>query len=171
MVMQVQQAIAMSQSRVVSDDNIWNSAKGLVKDMNLGDPREYFTDPSTLPPAEPQPDPHMFKAQSEAQIQSRKQQLAEIQAQAQQMMAAQKMQQDAALQQQQTEATLQAQREKAALEAELGRDKATFEANLAVQTADRNYELAKLKIERDHELKQQAAAQVPQDRPGGALDA
>jgi hypothetical protein len=91
MVMQVQQAIAMSQSRVVTDDNIWNSAKGLVKDMNLGDPREYFTDPSTLPPAEPQPDPHMFKAQAEAQIQSRKQQLAEIQAQADQMMQARKL--------------------------------------------------------------------------------
>lgn len=171
LVMQVQQQIAMSESRVVSDDNIWNSAKGLVKDMNLGDPRDFFTDPSTLPPAEPKPDPEMVKAQTDAAMQDRKQQLAEIQAQAQQMMDARKIEVDAALKQQQQQADIEAKRERAALEAELGRDKATFEANLAVQTADRNYELAKLKIERDHELKQQAAVTVPQDRPGGALDA
>jgi hypothetical protein len=172
LVMQVQQAIAQSESRVVNDENIWNSAKGLIKDMNLGDPNDFFTDPSRLPPAEPKPDPEMAKAQADAMLAAHKQQADENKVQADQMIRVQQMQVDAALREKQLDADLQAKREKAALEESLARDKAMFEANLATQTADREYQLALLKLEREAELKRQAMSEptLPQNREGGALD-
>jgi hypothetical protein len=172
LVMQVQQEIAMSESQVVTDENIWNSAKGLIKDMNLGDPKDFFTDPSGLPPQQPKPDPNMVKVQNDAQLQAMKQQADQTQAQSKLMLEAQQAQHKASLDAQSHQADIETKQQKAALEAELARDKATFEANLASQTADRNYQLSLLQIERDKEIakyKVDNAPQIPQDRPGGNL--
>lgn len=172
-VLQIMQAIAQSDSRTVSDQNIYNAVKGLIADMNLGNVRDLLTDPATLPQQEEQPDPEMAKAQADAMLAARKQESDEAKAQADQAMRAQQMQIDAAMKDRALEADLQAKRERSALEMQLARDKAAFEADLAAQKADREYQLALLRIEREHELAQQRQVDetsLPTNRPGGALD-
>lgn len=156
--------------RIFTEENIFNQVAGVIEDSSLGNVAELVTDPQKLPPSQPQPDPNMMKAQSDAMIQAEKVKNDQQKAQGDMMLQAQKQQQEAQLSQQQLEADLQAKRERAALETELARQKADFEAQLAQQTADRNYQLAIMKLAQDRELKQQAAqTAIPQDRPGGSL--
>lgn len=70
------QALLQPGLGLVKPDNLYNSAKQLVKLIGLKDPSLYFTDPSNEPPAPaPPPTPEMIKVQAEQQQMQQKAQL------------------------------------------------------------------------------------------------
>jgi hypothetical protein len=173
MLLEIAQQAIMGGSRVFNDDNLYNNIKGLIADANLGNVRELATDPSMLPPANEKPDPAAQKAQADALIATEK--LKQDQARQQQdaALARQQMQTDAQMKQQQLDYDLTAKREKAALDESLARDKATFEANLATQQADREWQLSLMQLAQNKELatmKHEQDAEMAKKRPGGRLD-
>ena len=103
--------------RGITEDNIYNSLEKLVEFAGLGDVNQYFTDPSTQPPPQPEgPSPEEQVAQ--AQIQ-----LAQAQAQAVQQ-EAQTNQQEAVWKHEEKMKELQEKdfRERAKLELEYQKD-------------------------------------------------
>ncbi len=73
-----EKAIAGGLTNLVTPQNLYSSAKLLTRIAGHKDVDQFFTDPSTQPPAQPQPDPklqiEMMKAQSAAQLEQQKQQ-------------------------------------------------------------------------------------------------
>ncbi len=73
-----EKALAGGITSLVTPQNLFESAKLLTKLAGHKDVDAFFTDPSTQPPAQPQPDPklqiEMMKAQSQAQLEQQKQQ-------------------------------------------------------------------------------------------------
>ncbi|MGN7930295.1 portal protein [Sphingopyxis sp. 22461] len=140
---------------LVDKQRLFNSAAGLVRDMGIGQPDDYFTDPKNAPPEEPKPDPEMVKAQMDAQAQQAKiegeQQLSAIRIQGQREEAAAKQQ----LAREEAEFQAQLAREKFEFEKEQSRDRMMFEASMAREQAA---------------LKAQTAVEVSKNRPGGDLD-
>jgi hypothetical protein len=167
----LQEKAAMSDIPI-TNAMIYNNVKGIVKDLKLGTPTDYWPGPDT-PEPEPQPDPATLKAQADAQIAAQKLQQEQAKQQQDAELKAQQMQIDAAMKQQQLDYDLQAKREKAALDEQLARDKAVFEANLAQQQADREYDLALQRLAMDREVAKERNAQqaeLSRKREGGALD-
>lgn len=73
-VMQVQELIAKSPfGRVVTEQNVYNAAMDLAKTVQPKKAAYYFTDPSSLPPPQPQEDPKLtaVKLKIEAQAQQK----------------------------------------------------------------------------------------------------
>ncbi|MFD1104591.1 portal protein [Sphingobium olei] len=172
MLLEIAQAAVQGGSRVFNDTNIYNNVKGIIADANLGNVRDLATDPDTLGEAEEKPDPAMVKAQADSMIAAQKLDQDKVKSEADQMLKAQQMQIDAQLAQQKLDYELQAAREKAALDEQLARDKAIFEANLATQKAQQEYQLAVMQIEMQREIaaKKVEEAELPKNRPGGDLD-
>lgn len=170
LLLSMQKEAAMSDIPIKSE-HIFNSIKGLVKDLNLGVVTDYWPGPDT-PEPEPQPDPKTLEIQAKAEIEGQRLQMDMAKAQADNEMKSQQQQIDAALKQQSLDYDLQAKREKAALDEQLARDKAEFEAQQAMLRDDREYELALRKIEMEREIKEKAVASddLPNNRPGGDLD-
>lgn len=151
---------------IVTEQNLFNSAKGFISDSGLGDVNEYFTEPPKGPDGQPlpkpeKPDPEMAKVQAEAQLKAQDQQakfaekqfdaqLRESEQQHRQALEAYKADQDAAM-----------QRMRAEFEAQLARDKAQAEAELAMWKAQWERELAALDREDDD---------LSENRSGGDLD-
>ncbi|MGR4893353.1 hypothetical protein ACIPPQ_20200 [Sphingopyxis sp. LARHCG72] len=140
---------------LVDNQRLFNSAAGLVRDMGIGQPDDYFVDPKNAPPEDPKPDPEMVKAQMEAESQKAKiegeQQLSAIRIQGQRDEAAAKQQ----LAREEAEFQAQLAREKFEFEKEQSRDRMMFEAAMAREQAS---------------LKAQTAVEVSKNRPGGDLD-
>lgn len=172
MLLEIAKASIEGGSRVFNDTNLYNNIKGLIADANLGNVRDLATDPDTLGQAPEKPDPAMVKAQADSMIAAQKLDQEKARSEADQMMKARQMEIDAHIAQQKLEYELQAAREKAALEEQLARDKAIFEANLATQKAEREYQLAVMQIEMQREVAMKKAddAALPKNRPGGDLD-
>lgn len=63
-----QQALAAGKTNLVSDDNLYNSAKAITKILGHKNVDEFFTDPKTQPPPQPPPDPKMMEIQAKAEI-------------------------------------------------------------------------------------------------------
>ena len=151
-------------ARMFTEENLYNNMRGLIADMNLGPLNELITDPTSLPPAEEQPDPKMAEVQAKAMLEAEKLQQAERQQQA-----------DAALKQQSNEYDLAAKQQKAALDEQLARDKAAFEAELAERQFMFESQLAIRQQEFNERMAAQAAtakadAELPKKREGGDLD-
>lgn len=67
--------------RVVTEDNIYNLQARIAENAGFKNPAEFWTDPKTVPPAQPQPSPEQMKQQAEAQkIQFQAQQEKELKA-------------------------------------------------------------------------------------------
>ncbi len=63
---QIQREIASSGSRLVGEKEIFNTVKGIVRDLNVGGvPTDYVKDPDTLGPEADQPSEAEMKAQAE----------------------------------------------------------------------------------------------------------
>lgn len=178
-VMQMQMAALEAGLDVVGEEELFNSGKGFIKEVDLGDVAEFFKEPQKdeqgNPVPKPQkPDPEMMKVQADAQREQQRQQFDQqataAKIQGEQQIAAVKLQ----TQREADAASLQAMREKAAAEQQLQREKAEFEAGLARETADREFALRVEQMNRDHELKQRQAAadaELSKLREGGRLDA
>jgi hypothetical protein len=166
------QAKAMG-SDLVSDENLYNSMDGLIRDMGLGEPSDYVVDPNAPPEIDPEtgepkvkeekPDPEMVKVQAE-----------QAAAQAKLQMDAQRHEADIAMAQQKLEVARQEgemkimfAQQQAEQKQQLERERAMFEAELAREQADREFALAMQQAERSAALE---AAKLPKNRPGGELD-
>lgn len=163
---------------IVDEDKFYNSAKGFIKEIDLGDVSEFFNEPAKGPDGNPlpkpeKPDPEMAKVQAEAQMQQQQQQFDQqataAKLQGEQQIAAFKLQ----AQRDADAAKLESERQKAMLDQQLARDKANFEAQLAQEKMDREWALEIERMNREHALNQQRAdndAKMQQNRPGGDLD-
>lgn len=157
---------------LVDDRRLYNSAAGIVRDAGLGDPNDFFVDPSSpdFKKPEPAPDPAAAKIEADKQATAAKLQL-----------DAQKS--SAELQQKETEGALKLQlmREEAAAKLELEREKSANEMQLARErmVAEIALEQERMRIEaeqnernaqRQHEAAmKQADTKIKGNRPGGSL--
>ncbi len=57
---------------MATPQNIYNTMRDMVEASGLGDVSQYFTDPATMPPQEPQPDPQMELIKAQMQIEQGK---------------------------------------------------------------------------------------------------
>jgi len=62
------EALAAGKGNLVSDSNLFNSAKEFVKLIGLKDVERYFTDPRTQPPPQPAPHPGLVEMQIRSEI-------------------------------------------------------------------------------------------------------
>lgn len=182
-----QNALRAGGSSLVTDENMYRARDGAIRDMGLGTPNEFYTDPETMGPQEPKPDPNMAKVQADAQTEQQKAAQAHEQAMAKLNMQAQAQQASAALDQQRAEQDAQIKAEaavadhqrkdaQAALDADLARDKAAMEAGLAQDKQTFEMGLARERFAFDQEMARQRNTQasesddaLPAMRPGGDL--
>ncbi len=90
------EALAGGLTNLVSVQNLYNSAAEVVKLVDLKTVDQFFTDPKTQAPPQPQPDPKLMQIQTQAQLDAQ-------QAQGQLALQERKAQRDAALAQQRFE--------------------------------------------------------------------
>lgn len=173
LLIQDQMNLSMGGSPLVSPENLYRARDGAIRDMGLGNPNEFYTDPSTLGPQEPKKDAATIEAEGKVQLEAAKLQ-GEQQKVAAELTLAQRKQ-EAALSIEADKAAMQAgiAQDKAALEAQLARDKADFEARLAAEKWAFEQEMARQRFEHDREMAQRKAAadaDLPKNRLGGDLD-
>jgi len=159
---QQKEALAVG-SALVDEDKIYNSMAGIISDSALGDPNMYVNDPAQSAGGDEgeKKDPATIEAEGKVAIEQQRQQFEQGQAQAQMELDREK-----------SGAMVEAQREKSGLEAELARNKAEFEADLAERKFQFEMQMAERKMLADIAMRQATQeATVPQNRPGGALDA
>lgn len=162
----------------VNDQNMYEAAAAWIEDAGLGSPSRFITDPSTMPPKQPdseKPDPEAIKAQGDAALAQQQSAQDHQQAMAKLQLQQQAQQAESALKAQQNDADLQAKRESGALDIQLKREKASAEADLAVQRMQFDQGLALRQQEFNEELARKKSVQsdenaLPKLRPGGDLD-
>jgi hypothetical protein len=66
------EALAAGKTNLVSDENLYNSAKHASKLAGFPNTDEFFTDPATQPPPPPQQDPKLIEIQAKAQAEQQK---------------------------------------------------------------------------------------------------
>jgi hypothetical protein len=104
-------------AQIITPGNVYNMAATLTKKLGFKTPEKFFTDPSTQPPAPPQPNPEMMKVQGDQQLAQAKmqadQQHQQTQLQANMQLEQMKVQSDEAIQQHkaQTQAAVDAQQQ------------------------------------------------------------
>lgn len=172
----IQKEIRMSGSGMVQDEQIYQNVKRLISDSGFGPAADYIVDPSTLPPAQPQPDPEAMKLQAEAA-----QKQADLESAHEQAMAKLSLQQEAqqasdALKARAIEQEMGLKAAAAEQAAQLARDKAAEEARLAQERQEFEMDLAERRFtfEREMAEKKHAAEaanddSIPGNRPGGSL--
>lgn len=136
---------------LVDKQGLFNGAAGLVRDMGIGQPDDYFVDPSNNPQLEgEQQDPEVVKAEGEAAAKMAK-------VEGDQQLSAIKM---------------QIQRDEAALKQELARDEAAFEAQLAQDKFEFEKRQAEARMIFEAQMAQEKARNdaISKNRPGGDLD-
>lgn len=142
---------------------------GLVRDMEIGQGDDFWTDPES-PDAMPQqekPDPEMLKIQAEQQ-----------KTQAQLELEAGKAQAQLELERGKAEAAIETDRMKAQAQLEAMREKHVLEMQLSRERMDQEAQIAREKMLLEAELEQQSMAlraatdvKLGSNREGGALDA
>lgn len=178
--MQLQQnALGMG---LVTPQHIYNNVSKMVKDMDLGEPDDYWPNPETSPPIQQKQDPAMQKLQMDAQAKQQEMQLKQQaamaaidlktrEAEAKIDLEHKKMQQQAA----KVQMDMQLQREKAALEEQLARDKAIAEVRLSRETTALNAQLRREEMaikaqSGNYKTAVDAQTKLSSNRPGGSLN-
>lgn len=139
---------------LTDNKRLYNSAAGLVRDMGIGQPDDYFIDPANAPEQEEgaaPPDPALVKAEADAAAQKQK-------IDGEQAMSA---------------AKLQIMRDESADRQRLKREEAEFEAALANEKFEFEKSQARLRMSFEAEMAQNPNGYngaVTQNRPGGDLD-
>lgn len=104
----IQKEALLSGTGLATPANIYNTLKKLVEMADLKSVEPYFTDPATVPPQPPQPDPKQIEVEGKLKLQAAEaqanQQLAEQRAVAELKLDMARMQEEARLAQQQQEA-------------------------------------------------------------------
>lgn len=178
MLLEIQKEAMLAGLEIVNEDGIYNSAKGLVADANLGNVNDYFVDPASLQqtdengnpvPKPEKPDPEMVKVQAEAQAKQAeiegKRQDAALTAQLKREEAAARIQ----LLREDASARLEFDRQKAVEEATLAREKMQFEMEMAREQQRIDAALARESAQLNADAKREAQS-LPKNRPGGDLD-
>jgi hypothetical protein len=117
------EALAAGKTNLVSDANLYNSAKEMTKLVKLKDVDAYFTDPKDQPPPQPQEDPEITKAKMKAEIEK-------LQAMADIEVNKQKVHADAALGDRKANADIAINQMKTEADLELARQKAVFDLEI-----------------------------------------
>lgn len=155
---------------LVEPKHLYNTGQGLVRDMGLGEPTDFFADPNAPAEIDPEtgqpkveeekPDPEMLAMQAEQQMQQAKMQ-AEMELQQAKMQ----------MSQQEAQMKLQLQREQAEQEADLAERKAQFEAEQAERKMQQEFALAQQRMQMEAQLAsmKQADAELSKNREGGSL--
>lgn len=138
---------------LASKQKLFNGAAGLVRDMGIGQPDDFFDDPANnpQPEGEQKPDPELVKVEADAAAQR------------------QKIEGEQAL----SSARIQMQRQEAAEKHRLKREEAEFEALLATEKFEFEKQQARERAMFEASIAQQREdnrATVSKNRPGGALD-
>jgi hypothetical protein len=183
---QIQAEALQAQAPIVDWKRAYNNGVGMIRDMSLGDPDDYFIDPDSddapQQGQQPAPDPALIKAQADASYRQQKAQMEGEESQRKIALAEQETSAKLGIEHQKGQQTIALQAQRHEQEINLAASKADFEARLAQQTADRNYEIALIQEQHKHELAKQSAEhghainmerernKVPQERPGGDLD-
>lgn len=172
MLLEIAQQAILSGSRVFNDTNIYNIIKGLIADASLGNVRELITDPDTLGPEAEKPDPAALKAQADSMIAAQKLDQDKAASQAEMMLKGQQMEIDAQLRQEESAAKITLMREEAAAKIELERQRATAEAAMNQQRMAFEQEMAReqMALQREQAEHKAEMDSLPKNRPGGDLD-
>lgn len=157
---------------IVTEDELYNSAKGFVEDAGLGDVNAFFADPNAVDPETGMPrekperqDPEVIEAQGKAAAEQAKVQADVMKAQTQAELDRMKAEAQIETDRMRAEMQMQVDREKAALQAELARDKADFEARLAREKMAAEIQLARENAAINRSIN------LADSRPGGSLAA
>lgn len=94
----IQEKLIMAgKTNIATDQNLFNNCKEMTKIAALPNVEDFFTDPSKVPPPQPQPNPEMVKAQAAMQENQQKAQLEQQKAQTDTQHQLAKLQADMAL--------------------------------------------------------------------------
>lgn len=147
-----EKALAAGKTNLVSDANLYNSAKMVTRITGHKDIDAFFTDPQTQPPPQTPPDPKLMELQMKAQIDQQKVQ-ADIQHQAA------KLQADASLEQMKFEH----EKQLALIQAELDARDKTHQMALNERKAqvDERVAMTKLQIHGEQVKQKTEAAKAP----------
>lgn len=166
---QLQSEALIGGTGLVEAKHLYNTGQGLIRDMGLGEPSDFFADPDAEPEIDPntgepiqkeeKPDAEMLAMQAEQQMQQAKMQAEQELAQAKLQMA-----------QQEAQMKLQLQREQAEQEADLAERKAQFEATQAEQKMAQEFALAQQRMQMEEKLGAMKEAALSKNREGGDLD-
>lgn len=174
LLIQDQMGLTQTGSPLVSPENLYRARDGAIRDMGLGNPNEFYTDPATQEPQPEKPDPAMAEVQGKLQLEQQKQQQDHERAMGDLMLQQQKQEASVAIEAKKADDQAEVQRGRAALEAELARDKADFEAVQAVKRQDFEMGLARERLDNDlaiNRARAEAREQgLPKNRSGGDLD-
>ena len=154
---------------LVKPENIYRNVAGMIRDMALGEPEDFWPDPNSdeskqeeaMKAQQPAPpSPEQQKLMADQQMQQAKLQLDQQKAQA-----------DMAMQQHKAELSMQMERDKAELQAELQRQKASAEYDLAVRKMEMDAELQRhrMVMELQHKQAMSETDGMPSYRAGGDL--
>jgi hypothetical protein len=182
---QLQSEALMAKLPIVGPQEIYNTGSGLIRDMALGEPSDYWINPKDAPPqqGEEKPDPETMKAQAEMQMMGERHQfdMQAQQAKQQSVDAAQQAklrgEQDFAQQRMDlaaAEASHKADlaRQAAETDAQLARDKAEVEADLARRQFEFESEMAQQRMALEAAQANHSASmaeKMHKNRPGGDL--
>ena len=172
----IQAQLAQGNSRLIGEQQAYNSIRAFVEDASLGVATDYVQDPSQLPPAPDPVDPQAVEAQGKAALaqqqsaQDHEQTMAKLELQARQQDA------QAALNEQAAQQAADLKVAAAAEESQLRRDRAAEEARLAEDRQVFEMELSERRFAFDQEMARKKAQQadasddsIPGYRPGGDL--
>jgi hypothetical protein len=133
-----------AQGPIVTVQNVYNAATDLAKKLGRKQPGRYFTDPSTMPPPQPKPNPDAIKAQTDAQLQQSKQQgdmqIAQMKVAADKEIEIAKAQSQAAVNTQQNQLEHERAQQQAANDYQLQVLELASKERIAIQTARINAE-------------------------------
>jgi hypothetical protein len=179
-----QQAAMQAGFDLVDAQGFFNSAKGLVADMGLGDATAFFRDPSKpeMDPATgqpvqrpPRPDPAMAKVEAEMQLKAQALQLKAQEGQAAIALKREEAAERIAIAREAGASTFQLKQFEAQMRAEADQARAQFEAELARVKAVQEFELEKLRLQMEAAIAGAgrgvafAEATLPENRAGGDL--
>jgi len=160
--------------RMVTPQNLYNQIAGVIEDSSLGMVSEFISDPTRLPPVEPQPNPDMVKAEADAKLQAAKLQGDQQAAEAGLQIKAQDAALTLDLKREEAAAKIMLMREEMAAKLELERERAASEAALAVRQQDFEMAMARENMALQREQAEHKAGMAEQavqkNRPGGDLD-
>jgi hypothetical protein len=177
------QAAGMIKIPLVTETQLYNSARRFAERIGMKAPELFWQDPEQIKqqmeaagPQEPPPDPEMMKVQAEMELAKAKLELQA--AEAEQKIKIMQAEADAHVKiaAAKIRADDESTRAKAKLEADLARDKAGFEAEMAREKMAMELTLAREKMAMDAEIglmngaMKAEAAVVSSYRPGGDLD-
>ena len=152
---------------ILTAQNVYNKVTRLSEAMGFKTSDGFYTDPATVPPQPPQPNPKMVEVEGKLKLQqekfqqdtAQKREGAALDAQLQQQQAAR----EAAQEREQAQADMAVQQQKSALEAQLAHQDAELKKQLAWFQAQVDAEIARFKATQDAAVKRETLKAKPKE--------